>query len=562
MGIGKSTMCSCQNLKEEEEKKNEPIGHMDFGPKESLKFTDMNSSDPKANKEGLEKSSNIFSSPKIKGHLKSHENLFTRIAAHKQEHLLANTEPLTELQLSNFLESLYDIDFELMDMMYNHLIVKPEDDFKEKEKITPVTNVTRANMVDAKEYDIYRERGLLAIAEGKLAVLVLSGGQGSRLGFEHPKGMYNLGMPSNRTLFEYFALRIKKMAALAQAYAAENGIPKLARFPIIWYVMTSEMNDRETKEYFAKNNSFGIPTESIIFFPQQSLPGLDLYGKIILEAPNKIFMAPNGNGGLYGTLLKFSIIKNMKENGVTHLQLFGVDNVLCKVADPMFMGYAQTKGYDVAARYVRKSHPKENVGVHILRNGKPHMIEYSEIGPELSHLRDSEGNLVYDSSNILNIIFRVSFLEDIVSIKKKELAQKYHVAKKKIKYYDDKLQQAITPLENNGYKFELFITDAYLLCEPEKFGLLEALREEEFAPVKNAPGSADDSPDTARALISRLHQKWLIAKGLGFSKVASGVPEETCEISPSVAYDNHDLNVDTFKHLFADKVIELPFKLD
>jgi len=292
-----------------------------------------------------------------------------------------------------------------------------------------------------------------------------------------------------------------------------------------------------------------------------NLPGLDLYGKVIAEGPNKIFMAPNGNGGLYSSLLRYEIIKHMKDNGVSHLHVFGVDNVLCKVVDPYFLGFAESKDYDITCKYVPKAHSKEAVGVHILRNGKPHMIEYSEITQEMANQKDAEGNLVYDCSHILNMLVKVSYLEDIVSIKKKELAQKFHVAKKKIKYFDHKLKQIITPLENNGYKFELFITDAFLLCDADKFGVLEVKREEEFAPVKNAPGASEDSPDTARNLMSKLYQRWLKTKGIQFSKEASGKVEESCEINPAIAYDFDDLSVESQSNIMSNKIFDLPFYL-
>lgn len=259
-----------------------------------------------------------------------------------------------------------------------------------------------------------------------------------------------------------------------------------------------------------------------------------------MEEQNKVNMSPNGNGGLFYSLLRHGIIKDMRERGIEYVHIFGVDNILAKPADPLFIGFTHTHDYDVACKFVPKKHPEERVGVHVLHSGKPHVVEYSEITQEMAHRKDEQGNLVFDASHIVNSVYKTDFLEHVATNGSKELIKKYHIAKKKIKYYDTNTKQIVTPPDVNGYKFELFIFDVFLLAKPEKFGLIEVRREEEFAPVKNAPGAADDSPDTARELLTNLHQKWLEDRGVKFDKKATKEEGNIFEIDPAKVYDDKD----------------------
>jgi len=498
----------------------------------------------------------LLQSPKLKECVPKHENLLKKLIAHKQSHLLAYAEELDTAALETFFEQVQCIDFELMDMLYSQLILNPKKEFEE-EKIEPIANCLRLTSVNQEERLKLSKLGMDIISKGKLAIVLLSGGQGTRLGFEHAKGIYNIGMPSNKSLFQYFAERIQRISELALKTCdiADKDPKKLISF----YVMTSEMNTEEIKKYFADNDFFGLDPKKVTFFCQQSFPALNFSGKIISEQKHKISMAPNGNGGCLTSLENLNLISQMKNDGISYVQIIGVDNVLAKIGDPYFLGYAAAKDYDVTCKYVPKRSPTEPAGVFVLRNGKPHVIEYSEIPKALSELTDANGKLVYDSANILNALYKIEFLENILSSKKKELASQYHIAKKKIQYYDDKLGQSITPSEPNGYKFELFIHDCFQLCAPEKFGVIEAKREEEFAPVKNAPGAAEDSPDTARALISRLHQGWLKKYAIEFEAEASGEKTGLCEIDQKLSYEGEGL--DEFASKLKEEKIKLPFYL-
>eukprot|EP01017_Pseudomicrothorax_dubius_P011576 TRINITY_DN1435_c0_g2_i4.p1 TRINITY_DN1435_c0_g2~~TRINITY_DN1435_c0_g2_i4.p1 ORF type:complete len:413 (+),score=118.61 TRINITY_DN1435_c0_g2_i4:222-1460(+) len=410
-------------------------------------------------------------------------------------------------------------------------------------------DITRLRNLPADQITSLRKTGLQLIGEGRVAVLLLSGGQGSRLGFEHAKGMYNIGLPSQKTLFQIFSERLGRLNALA----AKNG----GSGRVTFYIMTSDGNDREVRVFFETNGYFGLPAEDVVFFTQDSLPAIDYDGKIFLSDRGQAFLAPNGNGGVYTSLENSGTLAHMEKRGIRYVHVVGVDNVLARLADPLFIGFAASRGFEITSKFVAKAHAKENVGVHVLKNGKPHIIEYSEITEQQAEEVDENGDLRLGAANIVNVVFTVDFLRRIVTTAREELLSQFHVARKKIRYYDDKVGTTLFSNINNGYKFELFMFDVYGLAS--SMGLLETRREEEFAPVKNAPGSKEDSPDTARILISRLHQKWLRDAGVVFAEDADGVNSHLCEVSPLVSYDGEGLN--EVAQRFTGQKVQLPFAI-
>ena len=357
-------------------------------------------------------------------------------------------------------------------------------------------------------------------------------------------------MPSGKTIFEYHAYKIRRISEIVSAKFEQEYKHSLLK----WYVMTSQMNHQEIVDYFEQKDYFGLGKETIKFFSQESMPALDLNGKIVMEDKNLVCQAPNGNGGVWSGLINYGILDEMKKAGIEYLNIFGVDNVLAKPGDPLFLGYAAKNAYQIACKFVPKAYPEEKVGIHVLKNGKPDVIEYSEMTPEMIHRKDENGNLVFDTSHIVNALYSISFLETAAT----SSAKNYHLAKKKIKYYDEEKKQAITPSDINGYKFELFYFDILPLSDPEKFGLIEVKREEEFAPVKNAPGAAQDSPDTARTLMSQLHQGWLEQRGVKFNKKAGGDPDSLCELNVAQVYDQRDPNLDKIAELIQGPTQTLP----
>lgn len=365
---------------------------------------------------------------------------------------------------------------------------------------------------DVKQIEKWRDVGLQAIKDGQVAVLLLAGGQGTRLGSSAPKGCYDISLPSHKSLFQLQGERILKLG---------KNIP--------WYVMTSGPTRAPTEKFFKENNYFGLSESNVIFFEQGTLPCVDFNGKIIMESKSKVSVALDGNGGVYRALDEGNILKDMEKRGIKHIHMYCVDNSLVKVADPVFIGFSVSHKVDIATKVVRKRNADEQVGLIACRNGHPSVIEYSDIGEELRNAKDSNGLLKLRAANIVNHYYSIDFL-----LKSPELAKKmpYHIAKKKIPFADAS-GATVKPEKPNGIKFEQFVFDIFAEIPLEKFGCLEVERSSEFSPVKNGPGSAEDCPETARNDLMSEGRTWLLNAG---AKSAKPV-----EISPLVSYSGENL---------------------
>lgn len=407
-------------------------------------------------------------------------------------------------------------------------MAKTTNDFKPVP--AEVVNLDSLNLTE--ELLQYQSIGTEAIRAGKVAAVILSGGQGTRLGFNGPKGMYSIGLPSNKSIFQIHVERIRKVATLAQS----SGIPI--------YVMTSDLNHDIIQNYFAANDFFGYPAKDIIFFEQGLEPCFTFEGKIILDSDRSLALAPDGNGGIYKALKQSGSVDDMKTRGIEHLHIFGIDNVLTKSIDPIFIGACIHKQVECGNKVVWRASKSEKVGVTADFNGRMHILEYSEIPQELADSADSNGKLLFGAANICNHYLSLSFLVDKVL---PNISGIYHLANKKITYWDAEQKKTITPTNPNGVKLEMFIFDVFPLAE--KWTVIEVNRDDEFAPVKNEPGNSQDSPDTARMLISNQGEKWLKKVGANVTKA-----EETSivEVSPLVSYAGEGLEE------FSGKVVAAP----
>ncbi|RHY58064.1 hypothetical protein DYB38_001628 [Aphanomyces astaci] len=402
--------------------------------------------------------------------------------------------------------------------------------------LTPLTDeVASLAGSSGADKDSWTKAGVEAIRQGQVAALVLSGGQGTRLGFSGPKGMYDIGLPSAKSLFELFALRLVKLQG------ESGGV-------IPWFIMTSMLNHDSTVSFFQKNLYFGLKPAQVVFFSQGTLPCLTIEGKLMLETPSKLSRAPDGNGGIYRALVDSGALKQMESLGVKYLHVFSVDNAICKVADPVFMGYCIEKKADCGNKVVWKSRPDESVGVVAKRGGQYCVVEYSEMDTPTSELRDPKTNqLVYGAANICNHFYSLEFLQKCC---RSDNMTVYHVAHKKIPYVSLETGNVVTPTTNSGIKLEAFIFDVFQYATAMQ--VFEVTRDEEFAPVKNAKGSAVDSPDTACDMISNAAKKWIQAAGGSFDPMTSGL----CEILPTVSYGGEGL-----EHVVAANM-KLPLLID
>ena len=381
----------------------------------------------------------------------------------------------------------------------------------------------------------YASIGLKAIKNNEVAVILMAGGQGTRLGSTKPKGCYDIGLPSHKSLF-----RIQAEKLLTLQKLAGSG-------PIHWYIMTSKPTRQDTEAFFAKYNYFGLNREQIHFFNQGILPALDLEGKnLLLESPTSLVEAPNGNGGLYLAMRKNNILGDMKSRGIKHVYAYCVDNVLSKIADPVFVGYAIAHDFELATKVVRKRDAHEPVGLIASKDNKPCVIEYSEISTELAEARDENDPtlLKLRAANIVNHYYSVKLLERELDNWCEHLI--WHLAKKKISYYDNVNDEFRKPAGNpTGIKLEHFIFDVFPLIPLDRFGCLEVDRNEEFSPLKNGPGSKTDNPETSRQSYLKLGTEWL--------KRAGALVDDSVlvEVSNTLSYGGE--NLEQFKGVKFDQ---------
>ena len=389
-----------------------------------------------------------------------------------QEHLLDFYEELKEEQQLELLSQIENVDFELVSKLYN----ERNNISNSRDIIEPLGYVDKLKLSN-KEVAEYTKLGETSIENGELAFATLAGGQGTRLGHKGPKGTFMLGINPDKSLFEIMCDSLKLAKRKYNVY-------------IPWYIMTSRENNDDTVNFFESNNYFGYPKEMIKFFKQEELPMLQVDGKIILETKYKLKEAADGHGGIFEAMHKNNIIKDMESRGIKWVFIGGIDNVLLKMVDPLFMGLAISKGVKLAGKSIVKSNPEEKVGVFCKRNGKPSVVEYTEITEQMAYESDESGELLYGESHILCNMFNIQALKQIENEK-----LPYHTAFKKSSFID-RVGNEVTPISPNAYKFETFIFDAF--SKFEDMLIFRTLREEEFAPIKNKEGV--DSPETARRL--------------------------------------------------------------
>ena len=389
-----------------------------------------------------------------------------------QEQLLEFYDELDENDRKNLIAQIEKIDFSLLKLL------EKEDKSVVKGKITPLLGAVKTGDIE-KNREEYYAIGKDAIQHTKVAAVLLAGGQGTRLGSDKPKGMYNIGLTKDVYIFEMI---IRNLLDVVK----DTG----CMIPL--FIMTSEKNNNDTIEFLEEKNFFGYNREYVRFFVQDMAPSCNYDGKIYLEEKGKVSMSPNGNGGWFTSFINSDCIKRADELGVEWLNVFAVDNVCQRIADPCFIGATIKAGVPVGAKVVAKNAPDERVGVLCLEDGRPSIVEYYELTEELMTAKDENGDPAYNYGVILNYLFRIKELRDIVN---ENLP--VHVVEKKIPYID-KMGNKIKPEQTNGYKFETLILDMIHMLD----GCLpyEVVRNKEFAPIKNKTGV--DSVESARKILT------------------------------------------------------------
>lgn len=477
-----------------------------------------------------------------------------------QAHVLQFWPELSEEDRDVFLQELSQLDLQ---GLREHCeaaaaaATAPSARLDERVEPVPAEAIGSVRTSDKNTLTQWENEGLLQISENRVGVLLLAGGQGTRLGVPYPKGMYNVGLPSGKTLYQIQAERIQKIQELA---ALNHG----SKCTVPWYIMTSEFTLAPTQKFFKENNYFGLEPSNIVMFEQRMIPAVTFDGKVILQGKGKLAMAPDGNGGLYRALMDNKVLEDMERRGVEFLHVYCVDNILVKMADPVFVGFCVSKGADCGAKVVPKAYPAEPVGVVCRVDGVSQVVEYSEIQPETAELRGPGGELVFSAGNICNHFFTRSFLQEVSEKFEKQLKQ--HVAIKKVPFVDTCGNQ-VKPTKPNGIKMEKFVFDVFPFSR--SFVVFEVLREDEFSPLKNADGAAVDTPTTARNSLLAQHCRWAVAAGAALldehgnpitpaARVsAEDGPPAQCEISPLVSYFGEGL-----EQLLKGGTFPTPFILD
>jgi UDP-N-acetylglucosamine/UDP-N-acetylgalactosamine diphosphorylase len=467
--------------------------------------------------------------------------LAARLAKNGQSHLLRWWDELDGPARDSLTAELEAIDFDSLTTLVDELVLKEPETAPASERIEPIA-VSRLPRTDGERVTRRHiaEIGSTSLANGEVAVVVVAGGSGTRLGFDGPKGTYPIGPVSGASLFQIHA---EKIAAISRRYG--RAVPL--------YVMTSPENNAATVEFFSERKDFGL--QHLRFFVQGQMPAVDRQtGKVLLAEKGHVALSPDGHGGTLAALASEgpggspSCLDEMRTMGVRTLFYFQVDNPLVKIADPAFIGLHRTANAEMSFKVVEKQAPDEKLGVVVQVDGKPQVIEYSDLPDELAERRDPDGGLQLWAGSIAVHILERAFVERLV----KGLHLPYHRAIKKVAFIDD-AGAHVKPDVANAVKFETFIFDALPLAA--RFAIVETDRAIEFEPLKNATGT--ESPATVRQRMSDLFAAWLEAAGAHVARRPDGSAAHPIEISPNFALDSAELKAKLAHGLIVDAPLYL-----
>ena len=449
------------------------------------------------------------------------EGITRLLKEHNQGHLLAFWEELNRAQRQDLLAQIEQFDFSRIDDWVAEYVKKPVsaaigDDFTP----APYYRFEPSDLEESGKHRLARELGKELISRGKVAGFVVAGGQGTRLGFDGPKGNFPISPVKNKTLFQIFA---ESIAAVSEKYQAVCP----------WYIMTSPLNYAETREIFRSNDYYGLDEGNVFIFQQGVLPNFNFDGKILLADKGRIACSPDGHGGSLKALYQSGAIEDMKRRGVEYLSYWQVDNPLVNIFDPLFIGLHSLDDAQMSSRALIKGSPKEKIGNFCLVNGRVKVIEYSDLPESQAEKRNPDGSLFFRLGSIAIHIINRSFVERLNA---DGFCLPLHRAVKKIPHIDE-AGELVEPTEPNGVKLESFVFDALPLAS--KSIILETLRSEEFSPTKNATGV--DSVQSTREMMVARGACWLESAGVSVPRRADGSVDCLIEIAPSFALEKDDV---------------------
>jgi UDP-N-acetylglucosamine/UDP-N-acetylgalactosamine diphosphorylase len=449
------------------------------------------------------------------------------LQAHGQAHLLAFYDDLNPSQRQALITQIEQIDFPWLERLIDEYVrQQPRLDLPKNLEPAPYYPLDG-------DFDVtkYRTVGAQLIREGRIAAFTVAGGQGTRLGWDGPKGTFPATVVTGKPLFRVFAEQI--LATQRKYGLASRGAV------IPWYIMTSPINDAGTRAFFADNNYFGLQRRDVFMFPQGVLPSIEAStGQLLLAEKHEIAVNPDGHGGSIKALRTSGAIEDMVARGVEHISYFQVDNPLVKCIDPLFIGLhavAPDSSAKFSSKMVAKAYAEEKVGVFCRAQGKTMVIEYSDMPAELAIQKDAGGRLRFDAGNIAIHMIGVRFVQHLTS-DPQGFGLPFHRADKKVPHIDIASGRRVEPDTPNAVKLEAFVFDAIPLAETSI--VLETSRTEEFAPIKNAQGV--DSPATSHQIQSDRNGRWLGRFGVGIPH-SNGHVEAKIEINPLTALEPEDL---------------------
>jgi UDP-N-acetylglucosamine/UDP-N-acetylgalactosamine diphosphorylase len=442
--------------------------------------------------------------------------------AHGQGHVFRFWKELAAGERAALLEQLARIDFGLVRRLAGEHVLDAagprEAAAAGKLEPAPVIRLP-ATEAERREAAAARARGEEILRAGKVAAFVVAGGQGTRLGFDGPKGTFAIGPVTGRTLFQ---LHAEKLLAISRRHGR----------PVPWYIMTAESNHDATTAFFEKHGHFGLPASDVFFFQQEMVPAVDRQGKVLLETRGRVFTSPSGHGGSLLALHKSGALADMRRRGIEHIFYFQVDNPLLVLCDPLFIGRHALAEAEMSSKVVRKTGPEEKVGVYGLRDGKLTVIEYSDLPPAEARATLPDGSLKYWAGSIAIHVLAPEFVE---RLNQGGFGLPFHRAEKAIPHVNER-GEVVKPEDKNGIKFETFVFDA--LAETRRSVTMEVDRSLEFSPVKNATGV--DSVDQARRDVTAMYLRWLEGAGAAVERAADGTFAGHVELSPLAILDEAD----------------------